>query len=75
MRARAYDNSSPLPSVNGMLTPGGADYQDTRCQRTEVHAWPRFPANMLARMRTPISRGTAYFGVGLQLVAHDPRGQ
>lgn len=54
-RASAYHDPHPLPSVNQMLTAGGAGYNDPTTM-------PRiFPVGPTSRIQTPINRVGAFF--------------
>lgn len=52
-RVSAFHNSYPVPSVNQMLTAGGAGYN-------AGPYYPHFPVSPLSRIQTPIRRSGAY---------------
>jgi hypothetical protein len=54
MRASSYHNPHPLPSVNQMMTAGGAGYNDPATM-------PRvFPTPVTSRLQTPVNRVGAF---------------
>jgi hypothetical protein len=52
-RASAYHNSYPVPSVNQMMTAGGAGYN-------AGPYYPRFPVSPLSRISMPVRRVGAF---------------
>lgn len=75
-RARTYNNSQPLPSVYGMQTAGGAEYNDPErfvAHKFSDNVFPFFPTSWLGRIHTPVGRVSAVFGADVTLEAWDPR--
>lgn len=52
-RVSAFHNSYPVPSVNQMMTAGGAGYN-------AGPFYPHFPVSPLSRLQTPVRRVGAF---------------
>jgi hypothetical protein len=52
-RASAWHNAYPVPSVNQMLTAGGAGYN-------AGPYYPKFPTSPMGRIQTPVRRVGAF---------------
>lgn len=56
-RPRNFWNSQPIPSVNGMVTAGGAEYEATFKRPAEWrNFFPRFHVSSFQRHQTPVPR-------------------
>lgn len=52
-RASAFHNAYPVPSVNQMMTAGGAGYN-------AGPYYPKFPVSPMSRIQTPVRRVGAF---------------